>query len=90
MEQVAPLIELYSSAWSFSIVLIKKNGIRRFYIDFRKINELTERNACPLTQVTARYLSTLDLKNEYWQIALTLDSHSITAPLQLLRYRIKN
>lgn len=59
----------------------------RFCIDFWKVNEVTEKDAYPLPQVTAtldklrgaRYLTTLDLKNGYWQVPLTPDSRPITA-----------
>lgn len=48
---------------------------------------MTEKDAYPLPQITAtldklreaRYLSTLDLKDGYWQISLSPESRSITA-----------
>lgn len=58
----------------------------RFCIDVRKVNELSELDAYPLLQVIAtldklrgaRYLSTMDLKSGYWQVAFTPDSRPIT------------
>jgi len=48
------IIEPSRSAWSSQIVLVKKpNGQYRFCIDFRKVNEVTEKDAYPLPQVTA-------------------------------------
>lgn len=69
-------IEPTSSPWNSSIVLAKKDRKYRFCIDFCKINEITEKNAYPLPQHIldqlreARFLSTIDLKNGYWQVPL--------------------
>lgn len=82
------IIEPSDSPWSSPIVIVKKkDGQHRFCIDFRRINEVTHRDAYPLPQMTAtldklrgaRYLSTLDLKNGYWQVPLTPESRPITA-----------
>jgi len=73
------IIEPSNSAWSSPIVIVrKKDGRHRFCIDFRKINVVTERDAYPLPHIGAtldelrgaKYLSTLDLKNGYWQAPL--------------------
>lgn len=82
------VIEPSYSPWNSPIVIVKKkDGRQRFCIDFRRINDVTHKDAYPLPQITAtldklrgaRYLSTLDLKNGYWQVPLAPDSRPITA-----------
>jgi len=84
----AGIIEPSRSPWSSPVVIAKKkDGHPRFCIDFRKVNEASEKDAYPLPQVEAtldklrgaRYLSTLDLKNGYWQVPLAPESRPITA-----------
>ncbi|XP_039303430.1 uncharacterized protein LOC120357332 [Solenopsis invicta] len=86
--EAAGVIEPSNSAWSSPVVIVrKKDGRHRFCIDFRKVNEVTERDAYPLPHITptldklrgAKYLSTLDLEKGYWQIPLTPESRPITA-----------
>ena len=82
------IIEPSNSPWSSPVVVVKKkNGKRRFCIDFRRVNEVTEKDAYPLPQVQAtleklrgaKYISTIDLTNGYWQIPLDHESRPITA-----------
>ncbi|XP_018578275.1 uncharacterized protein LOC108916491 [Anoplophora glabripennis] len=82
------IIEPSDSPWSSPVVIVrKKDGKPRFCIDFRKVNEVTEKDAYPLPYINAildklrkaRYISSLDLKQGYWQIPLTAESKPITA-----------
>lgn len=82
------IIEPSSSPWSSPIVIVKKkDGKPRFCIDFRKVNQVSEKDAYPLPFISAildrlreaRYISSLDLKQGYWQIPLDNKSRPITA-----------
>lgn len=76
------------SAWASPIVLLDKpDGSKRFCVNYRKLNAVTNRDAYPLPQVTvildrlrdARYLSSLDIKSAYWQIPMAKESQDKTA-----------
>ena len=65
--------------WASPIVLVKKrDNSTRFCVDFRKLNDLTRKDAYPLPDVSvsldslsgAEYFCTLDLASFYWQIAM--------------------
>ncbi|KAL6417460.1 hypothetical protein ACFW04_012719 [Cataglyphis niger] len=84
----AGIIELSASAWSSPVVLVKKkDGTYRFCIDYRKLNQASKKDAYPLPHIIAtldklrgaRYLSTLDLKEGYWQVPLDMGSRPATA-----------
>lgn len=72
-----------SSPWSFPVLLVKKkDGSLRFCVDFRKLNEVTKKDAYALPRIDdildslggKRYFSTLDLASGYWQIPI-LEEH---------------
>ena len=77
------IIRPSSSPWSSPILMVpKKDGSFRFCVDFRRLNDITTKDAYPLPRVDetseglggARYFSTLDLATGYWQVELDEES----------------
>ena len=77
-----------SSPWASPVVMVKKkDGTLRFYIDFRKLNDVTIKVAHPLPRIDdtlealkgAKYFSTLDLKSGDWQVPIKEEHRSKTA-----------
>jgi hypothetical protein len=73
------IIEESTSPWSSPIVLVrKKDGSIRFCIDFRKLNNITTKDAFPLPRIDdifdhlsqAEYYTTIDFKSGYFQVGL--------------------
>ena len=82
------VIQPSNSPWSAPVVITKKkNGQHRFCIDLRRLNKVSKKDAYPLPQANAtldklrgaKYIFTIDLKNGYWEVALTEESRAPTA-----------
>lgn len=81
------VIEESDSAWSSPVVLVQKPGKVRLCLDSRKVNAVTAKDAYPLPQIDgilsrlpkAVYISSLDLKDAFWQIPLDPASRDKTA-----------
>ena len=86
-EVEAKIIQPSESPWSSSIVLVPKpDGLKRFCVDYRRINAVTipDQFRLPLVQDILNSLSgslwfsTLDLKSGYWQTELDKESRDVS------------
>lgn len=82
------VIEISKSSWSSPVSLVRKsNGKVRMCLDARKLNEVTVKDSYPLPNIEGllgrldktRYISSIDLKDAFWQIPLHPASRDKTA-----------
>lgn len=69
------IIEILNSLWSFLIVLVrKKDGLIRFCIDYRKLNDLIFKDSYFILRIDIifdvllglKWFFIIDLKSGYW------------------------
>ena len=74
----AKIIQRLKSPWSFPVVIVdKKDGSKRFCVDFRALKKITKSNSYPLPVIDilallgrAIYFTSLDLKSGYLQVLM--------------------
>ena len=93
-------IEPSDSPWSSPTVLVKKkDGTLRFCVDYRRLNQVTKKDAFPLPPINdslsmlagQRWFSTLDLASGYWQVGMTKRASQRSAfatPAGLFQFRV--
>ena len=74
------VIEPSNSPWSSPVCMVKKkDDTYRFCIDYRRLNDVTKKDAFPVPDVKdaldslrgAKYFATIDLLSGYWQLEMT-------------------
>ena len=90
------IIELSESPWSSPIVLVrKKNGTMRLYIDYRKVNDVMK-DSFPVSRIDneldalsgAEWFNVLDLQRCYFQVIC--DKTTVKRPHLLLKMGVIN
>lgn len=80
--------KLGKSPWAAPVVLVqKKDGGLRVCVDYRRLNEVTVKDAYPLPRIddtldalaAAKWFSTLDLASGYWQVPIDPQHREKTA-----------
>ena len=82
------VVEPSVSPWSAPVLMVpKKDGSYRFYVDFRGLNRVTSWSEYPIPRIDdclesmsgAKIFTTLDLASGYWQVLLDPEDREKTA-----------
>ena len=81
------VVQPSTSPWLSPIVFVKKkDGTTRFCMDYRKLNDVTKKDAYPLLRIDdtldalcgAKVFTNLDLASGYWQVKMSTADHEVT------------
>ena len=94
--ETSAVIEPSNSQWAFPIVMVKKrkDGSLRFCVDNHLLNSVATTDAYPMPRVdelidrlgNAKFMTTLDLTREYWQVPMEEASRAFTTPFELYQF----
>jgi len=82
------IIQPSTSPWASPVIIVrKKDCSARFCVDYRKLNNITRKNALLLARIDetldtlsgAQWFSTLDLISGYWQVEVAENDRAKTA-----------
>src|SRR5438045_1683318 len=82
------LIRKSMSPWAAPVVIVKKkDGTKRFCVDYRGLNKVTKTDRFPLPRIdellesfrTANWFTTIDLASGYWQVEVAEEDKEKTA-----------
>lgn len=82
------VIETSNSSWCSPVTMVKKsNGKTRICLDARRLNQVTVKDAYPMPLIESllsrltctKFISSIDLKDAFWQIPLHDRSKELTA-----------
>ena len=82
------IIEPFTSEWASPMVIIKKkDNTIRLCVDYRRLNAETYLDAYPMPRIDdildevgqAKFISTLDLAQGYWQVPVAKEDRHKTA-----------
>ena len=82
------IVQPSNSPWASPVVLVKKkDGTIRFCVDYRRLNDVTRKDAYPLPRIEAcfdslghsKWFCTLDLRSGYWQVPMDVNDIDKTA-----------
>ena len=77
------VIEPSTSPWASNVILVRKSDqTLRFCVDYRPVNALSIKDSYPLPRIDtcfdalggAKFFSTLDLRQGYWQVEIDAES----------------